>query len=86
MYPEKQNIHGVLHGVDPSLDISTPPPPFPPDKKHDVSPLLHFFWNGIPYSYLLISFIKPFKTSDFSKHLSRYDMKVLHLKIFSNIL
>ena len=57
----------------PRLNISTPYSkiPVPLYKTHHVSTsflyLLFFFWNNGPSLFLALSFIKPFKTSDFSK-------------------
>ena len=68
--------HGVLHGVNsPQLTpIKIPKTlPFiqrsPLDKKHHVSPRSPLFLvQKFLFLNLLTSFIKPFKTSDFSKH------------------
>ena len=60
----------------PYLNISTPysKVPVPLYKTHHVSTsllcLLSFFWNSGPSLFLALSFIKPFKTSDFSKDVS----------------
>ena len=81
MIDTAQNIHGVDHGVKPSLNISLPRiQMFPLDKKHVFPPSPPFLEQKSLFCNVLISFIKSFKTLDFSKHVSqamtlrRYDI------------
>ena len=77
----------VFNGSNHSQNISTPLIQRTPTLIRNVTPVVHFSWNKISYSWFTYIIHKIIQNFRFRKTcLSRYDVMMLHLKIFSNIL
>ena len=82
--------HGVLHGVTPQIFLPLSIQRSPPLTKKHVSSLLKFFWSRSPFPWF--PFIKSFNFfqikifQNMPLILQHYDIMILQLKTFSNIL